>query len=100
MVGWAHYRPGCADVEPSRCRRTDGKKWRCSRDAVGDLRYCERHINRSRYRSRKHVEGQKATPTIAGPGMAVSAASHTVTWQQVKCSAANETNPIPIESNR
>ncbi|KAL0322976.1 UNVERIFIED_CONTAM: Growth-regulating factor 6 [Sesamum angustifolium] len=41
-----------------RCRRTDGKKWRCSRDAVADQKYCERHMNRGRHRSRKPVEGQ------------------------------------------
>ncbi|KAE8700073.1 Growth-regulating factor 1, putative isoform 2 [Hibiscus syriacus] len=46
------------DPEPGRCRRTDGKKWRCSRDAVPDQKYCERHINRGRHRSRKPVEGQ------------------------------------------
>ncbi|KAI3465232.1 hypothetical protein Pfo_021895 [Paulownia fortunei] len=46
------------DPEPGRCRRTDGKKWRCSRDAVADQKYCERHMNRGRHRSRKPVEGQ------------------------------------------
>ncbi|KMZ56949.1 hypothetical protein ZOSMA_8G00940 [Zostera marina] len=46
------------DPEPGRCRRTDGKKWRCSRDAVVDQKYCERHLNRGRHRSRKPVEGQ------------------------------------------
>ncbi|KAE9466762.1 hypothetical protein C3L33_01328, partial [Rhododendron williamsianum] len=49
---------GNTDPEPGRCRRTDGKKWRCSRDAVGDQKYCERHINRGRHRSRKPVEGR------------------------------------------
>lgn len=49
---------GSTDPEPGRCRRTDGKKWRCSRDAVADQKYCERHINRGRHRSRKPVEGQ------------------------------------------
>lgn len=47
---------GAGDPEPGRCRRTDGKKWRCSRDAVAEQKYCERHINRGRHRSRKHVE--------------------------------------------
>ncbi|XP_047983955.1 growth-regulating factor 2-like [Salvia hispanica] len=45
------------DHEPGRCRRTDGKKWRCSRDAIADHKYCERHVNRGRHRSRKPVEG-------------------------------------------
>lgn len=44
------------DPEPGRCRRTDGKKWRCSRDVLSDQKYCERHMHRGRQRSRKHVE--------------------------------------------
>ncbi|KAH0935479.1 hypothetical protein HID58_012596, partial [Brassica napus] len=45
-----------ADMEPWRCKRTDGKKWRCSRNVVPDQKYCERHAHKSRPRSRKHVE--------------------------------------------
>nr|GLL19345.1 growth-regulating factor 1-like [Ipomoea trifida] len=59
--GWGAFHLGFSantDPEPGRCRRTDGKKWRCSRDAVPDQKYCERHINRGRHRSRKPVEGQ------------------------------------------
>ncbi|TKY53060.1 Growth-regulating factor 4 [Spatholobus suberectus] len=61
-----HYHPallesgywgrGALDPEPGRCRRTDGKKWRCSRDAVAGRKYCERHMHRGRSRSRKPVE--------------------------------------------
>ncbi|XP_028950621.2 growth-regulating factor 1 isoform X2 [Malus domestica] len=68
---WGAYHLGFSgnnDPEPGRCRRTDGKKWRCSRDAVADQKYCERHINRGRHRSRKPVEGQ--------PGQAVSGTSN------------------------
>ncbi|KAL2894959.1 Growth-regulating factor 1 [Bienertia sinuspersici] len=58
-VGWGPFHLGLANTDPEagRCRRTDGKKWRCSRDAVPDQKYCERHINRGRHRSRKPVEG-------------------------------------------
>lgn len=59
--GWGTFHLGFAgnnDPEPGRCRRTDGKKWRCSREAVPDQKYCERHINRGRHRSRKPVEVQ------------------------------------------
>ncbi|CAH2056701.1 unnamed protein product [Thlaspi arvense] len=59
IVGWGGFHLGFssnADPEPGRCRRTDGKKWRCSRDAVADQKYCERHMNRGRHRSRKPVE--------------------------------------------
>ncbi|XP_062119993.1 growth-regulating factor 2 isoform X2 [Humulus lupulus] len=45
-------------AEPGRCKRTDGKKWRCSRDVAPDQKYCERHMHRGRPRSRKHVEVQ------------------------------------------
>ncbi|OMO95091.1 Growth-regulating factor 8 [Corchorus capsularis] len=47
---------GRGDLEPGRCRRTDGKKWRCSRDVAPDQKYCERHMHRGRPRSRKPVE--------------------------------------------
>ncbi|KAK4844524.1 hypothetical protein QYF36_021271 [Acer negundo] len=47
-----------SDPEPWRCRRTDGKKWRCSRDVAPDQKYCERHSHKSRPRSRKPVEVQ------------------------------------------
>ncbi|KAL8152912.1 hypothetical protein V2J09_010672 [Rumex salicifolius] len=52
------------DPEPGRCRRTDGKKWRCSRDVVAGQKYCERHVHRGRNRSRKPVEFP--VPTAAG----------------------------------
>lgn len=44
------------DPEPGRCKRTDGKKWRCSRDVAPNHKYCERHLHRGRPRSRKPVE--------------------------------------------
>ncbi|KAI4367954.1 hypothetical protein MLD38_016575 [Melastoma candidum] len=53
------------DPEPGRCRRTDGKKWRCSKDAHPDSKYCERHMNRGRYRSRKHVESKAASQSMS-----------------------------------
>ncbi|XP_038982584.1 growth-regulating factor 10-like isoform X1 [Phoenix dactylifera] len=59
------------EPEPGRCRRTDGKKWRCSRDVVPDQKYCERHMHRGRNRSRKPVE--------AGAGAAAAASTATAT---------------------
>ncbi|XWS38466.1 hypothetical protein CRYUN_Cryun19dG0133700 [Craigia yunnanensis] len=51
------------DPEPGRCRRTDGKKWRCSKEAVPNHKYCERHMHRGRQRSRKLVEASQSTTT-------------------------------------
>ncbi|KAJ6871992.1 GRF1/2d [Populus alba x Populus x berolinensis] len=65
---WGAFHMGFSnntDPEPGRCRRTDGKKWRCSRDAVADQKYCERHMNRGRHRSRKPVEGQSGHSAAA-----------------------------------
>ncbi|XP_076921789.1 growth-regulating factor 2-like [Bidens hawaiensis] len=79
--GWGTFHYGfvaSTDPEPGRCRRTDGKKWRCSRDAVPDQKYCERHINRGRHRSRKPVESQTGqavtgpTNSKVGPSVPVS----------------------------
>ncbi|XP_049393961.1 growth-regulating factor 3 isoform X1 [Solanum stenotomum] len=50
------YTTNIRDLEPGRCKRTDGKKWRCSRDVAPHQKYCERHMHRGRPRSRKHVE--------------------------------------------
>ncbi|XP_021970380.1 growth-regulating factor 3 [Helianthus annuus] len=50
------------DPEPGRCRRTDGKKWRCSKEVYPDSKYCERHMHRGRNRSRKPVEAPNNTP--------------------------------------
>ncbi|XP_016478448.1 growth-regulating factor 3-like isoform X2 [Nicotiana tabacum] len=67
---YPHYQQTCywgraaMDPEPGRCRRTDGKKWRCSRDVVAGQKYCERHVHRGRSRSRKPVE--IPTPAING----------------------------------
>ncbi|KAL6861199.1 hypothetical protein ACP4OV_016899 [Aristida adscensionis] len=55
------------DPEPGRCRRTDGKKWRCSREAHGDSKYCEKHMHRGKNRSRKPVE-VTSSPSPAGGG--------------------------------
>ncbi|XP_034694886.1 growth-regulating factor 3 isoform X2 [Vitis riparia] len=79
---YQHYQPAllqsgywgraAMDPEPGRCRRTDGKKWRCSRDVVTGQKYCERHMHRGRNRSRKPVE--IPTPAAAGGGGGAAAA--------------------------
>ncbi|CAO2839382.1 unnamed protein product [Amaranthus hypochondriacus] len=60
-----YWGKGSMDPEPGRCRRTDGKKWRCSRDVVAGHKYCERHMHRGRNRSRKPVEFPAASVSVA-----------------------------------
>ncbi|XP_012077032.1 growth-regulating factor 1 isoform X2 [Jatropha curcas] len=65
-IGWSCFQMGLGrkiDPEPGRCRRTDGKKWRCSKEAYPDSKYCERHMHRGKNRSRKPVEVPTQTVT-------------------------------------
>ncbi|XP_022714543.1 growth-regulating factor 5-like [Durio zibethinus] len=69
-IGWGCFQVGFgrkADPEPGRCRRTDGKKWRCSKEAYPDSKYCERHMHRGRNRSRKPVEADSTTAICTLP---------------------------------
>ncbi|KAG8093269.1 hypothetical protein GUJ93_ZPchr0012g20495 [Zizania palustris] len=112
-LGWGSFQlgySGSTDSEPGRCRRTDGKKWRCSRDAVVDQKYCERHINRGRHRSRKHVEGRSSnamkTPlAITQPALVASngksSDSHGMAHELTKTLATNLlTDPSSKQFNR
>ncbi|CAH9127815.1 unnamed protein product [Cuscuta epithymum] len=76
MMQAGYWGRAAMDPEPGRCRRTDGKKWRCSRDVVGGQKYCERHVHRGRNRSRKSAETPMpvSTPT-AGGGLAGKSAA-------------------------
>ncbi|KAL8112773.1 growth-regulating factor 4-like [Apium graveolens] len=64
-LGYCSYYGKKFDPEPGRCRRTDGKKWRCSKDAYPDSKYCERHMHRGRNRSRKPVESQSTSQSLS-----------------------------------
>ncbi|XP_057777812.1 growth-regulating factor 3-like isoform X2 [Salvia miltiorrhiza] len=76
------------DPEPGRCRRTDGKKWRCSRDVVAAQKYCERHMHRGKNRSRKPVE----IPTATAPRFSLSGPLTYVDLHH------HNHNPRPMES--
>ncbi|KAK9156686.1 hypothetical protein Scep_003260 [Stephania cephalantha] len=54
-TGNGHWRSGVVDTEPGRCRRCDGKKWRCARNAAEGRGYCERHTTWGSKRPRKPV---------------------------------------------
>ncbi|RDX81024.1 Growth-regulating factor 1, partial [Mucuna pruriens] len=110
-MGWGGFHLGFSnstDPEPGRCRRTDGKKWRCSRDAVVDQKYCERHMNRGRHRSRKPVEGQsghalttsKLLPTTTNNNNnnnnLLAAPSNTLTFAQQE---RKNMHPLPSDSS-
>ncbi|KAE8735315.1 growth-regulating factor 5-like isoform X2 [Hibiscus syriacus] len=73
-VGWNCFQVGLGrkvDPEPGRCRRTNGKKWRCSKEAYPDSKFCERHMHRGKKRSRKPAEVSTGTSssTRANPSL-------------------------------
>ncbi|GMJ15721.1 hypothetical protein HRI_005241300 [Hibiscus trionum] len=63
-VGWNCFKGRKMDPEPGRCRRTDGKKWRCSKQAYIDSKYCEKHMHRGKNRARKPVEHSAAATMV------------------------------------
>ncbi|CAO2830434.1 unnamed protein product [Amaranthus hypochondriacus] len=96
--GWGPFHlgfSGSTDPEPGRCRRTDGKKWRCSRDAVPDQKYCERHINRGRHRSRKPVEGQTGQ-ALSGPTSTKVVPAMSASMSSLVTSSAGASNSVTI----
>lgn len=105
-VSWGTFHLGFSsttDPEPGRCRRTDGKKWRCSRDAVADQKYCERHLNRGRHRSRKHVEGQSGHSAAAATtttGKPMPTASSSVSASVVGLHGSGTSNSLGIAQHQ
>ncbi|KAL2480351.1 Growth-regulating factor [Abeliophyllum distichum] len=113
-VGWNSFHMGFGrkiDPEPGRCRRTDGKKWRCSKEAYPDSKYCERHMHRGRNRSRKPVETPPTAipissitknPTNSSSSSSSPAPSqHHFLYPNSSCSSTQEspTNYFFLESN-
>ena len=84
------YTNADSDPEPGRCRRTDGKKWRCSKEAMADHKYCERHINRNRHRSRKPVENQPKKTAKEAPAGSLPCA---VSQGSLKKAKVNDSKP-------
>jgi len=85
------------DTEPHRCRRTDGKKWRCGKDTVPNQKYCERHMHRGRNRSRKLVEtSQLNSPLKTKPSGGGNA--HPKLVPNIKSSVSNP-NSLIIHHN-
>ncbi|KAF8406791.1 hypothetical protein HHK36_005912 [Tetracentron sinense] len=102
-IGWGCFQMGFgrkADPEPGRCRRTDGKKWRCSKEAFPDSKYCERHMHRGKNRSRKPVEvltRNSSTPisSIIGNPSITNSNSSCYSLSTLSSSMATETHHHP-----
>ncbi|XWS66721.1 hypothetical protein CRYUN_Cryun05aG0224800 [Craigia yunnanensis] len=108
---YSHYQPAwywgraAMDPEPGRCRRTDGKKWRCSRDVVAGQKYCERHMQRGRNRSRKPVEmpTSSTTSTITNNNATApfggASGAGAIGCGALKASSSITTSPLAVVAN-
>ncbi|KAK4479037.1 hypothetical protein RD792_014548 [Penstemon davidsonii] len=99
-IGWNGFHMGFGrkiDPEPGRCRRTDGKKWRCSKEAYTDSKYCERHMHRGRNRSRKPVEilSAKAAETTSPPTNAIPITTTTTSVTKSTHLSSSHSSPTP-----
>ncbi|CAN6233239.1 unnamed protein product [Urochloa humidicola] len=104
-LGWGCFGMGFSrkpdeDPEPGRCRRTDGKKWRCSKEAYPDSKYCEKHMHRGKNRSRKPVEMSLATPAppssnASSATSATTTTSPAPTYHRPSPAAAHDAAPSP-----
>ncbi|XP_059634755.1 growth-regulating factor 1-like isoform X2 [Cornus florida] len=109
-IGWNCFQMGFGrkiDPEPGRCRRTDGKKWRCSKEAYPDSKYCERHMHRGRNRSRKPVEILTSstttiptpTPTPTIPISSISKNTTTFTQSDTTSLSLSSLSSIPSDTH-
>jgi len=55
---------GIIEPEPGRCRRTDGKKWRCKSAVLPGQKYCATHMHRGAKRRFTNLESPPATTVI------------------------------------
>nr|ABQ01216.1 putative growth-regulating factor 3 [Zea mays] len=102
-LGWGCFGMGFTrkadeDPEPGRCRRTDGKKWRCSKEAYPDSKYCEKHMHRGKNRSRKPVEMSLATPAPAPAPAAATTATATSSPAPSYHRPAHDATPSPYHA--
>ncbi|XP_042947705.1 growth-regulating factor 5 isoform X3 [Carya illinoinensis] len=99
-IAWGCFEMGIGrkvDPEPGRCRRTDGKKWRCSKEAYPDSKYCERHMHRGRNRSRKPVEvtSTATTTTNLSPPIASTNRNLTINTSPTPTTSSFCVSPLP-----
>ncbi|PWA57033.1 WRC-like protein [Artemisia annua] len=86
------------DTEPGRCRRTDGRKWRCRSAVIPNQKYCLRHMHRGCNRSRKPVEvlNTVLVSTDSATTSSISSLKATPILQSVAGGNAKNQNKVQI----
>ncbi|XP_076908459.1 growth-regulating factor 3-like [Bidens hawaiensis] len=88
------------DPEPGRCRRTDGKKWRCSKEVYPDSKYCERHMHRGRNRSRKPVEANSLSTASTPPLSSIKSQTYPSPFGYPQLSSSSRSPGINVLSSQ
>ncbi|WOG90434.1 hypothetical protein DCAR_0209678 [Daucus carota subsp. sativus] len=52
---------GVTADETQRCKRTDGKRWRCSKEAIPQQKYCDSHMHRGSKRCKSSSKAEIVT---------------------------------------
>ncbi|KAH0980421.1 hypothetical protein GBA52_007598 [Prunus armeniaca] len=87
------------ELEPGRCRRTDGKKWRCRRDVLPHQKYCGQHIHRGAKRQMKDFQ-PVAVPSSSAAAMNTARLSQTTAiCRKTNCAIPNTNLSISIPAN-
>ncbi|KAK4728615.1 hypothetical protein R3W88_021603 [Solanum pinnatisectum] len=96
LMGYGHMcweHKSRMEPEPRRCRRTDGKKWRCNKGVVQNQKYCEKHMHRGRQRSRKCVELTSSTDICCLDSLKILSQSCQILQ---KCTTGKVSNMQPL----
>lgn len=84
-------------LEPGRCRRTDGKKWRCKSAVVPGQKYCATHMHRGA--KRRFAENEPATINSAVTIARLPYSTATTNIQKGYCSIPSTNLSMSIPAN-
>ncbi|KNA18846.1 hypothetical protein SOVF_067210 [Spinacia oleracea] len=104
--GWGCFQVGYGrkiDPEPGRCRRTDGKKWRCSKEACSDSKYCEKHMHRGKNKSKKQIQTTLQSSTTTTTNETILSATTTTsspTMNLMKTCVPNSSSVISCSDSQ
>lgn len=90
------------ELELGRCRRTDGKKWRCRRDVIPDQKYCARHMHRGAKKLAKPFEptaSSAVTNTALLPPATATSCRTARTSPNTNLSISIPVSPRPISND-
>ncbi|CAO2840274.1 unnamed protein product [Amaranthus hypochondriacus] len=96
--GWGCFEMGYGrkiDPEPGRCRRTDGKKWRCSKEAYPDSKYCERHMHRGKNKSKKTTNSSSSSCSVSSSNDECAINYHPLMPDKTQVQSFHTTNTTP-----